>query len=137
MRLIKLFVIFLMLAGLAFAEEAVKEKKVFTATVDKDGVQRVEVIGGEYFFDPGHIIVKVNVPVELTVRKKSGVVPHDIVINAPEAGINFKEGFGKEPKVIKFTPTKTGKYPIYCSKQLLFFKSHREKGMEGLLEVIE
>lgn len=137
MRYLKFSVLSLAIVCLCFVSGVRAQKKEFKATVDKDGVQRVEVTGGEYFFDPDHIIVKVNVPVELTVRKKSGVVPHDIVINAPEAGINFKEGFGKEPKVIKFTPTKTGKYPIYCSKQLLFFKSHREKGMEGVLEVIE
>lgn len=136
MRLIKLFVIFLLFAGLAFAEDAVKEKKVFTAVVDKDGIQRVEVTGGEYFFEPDYIIVKVNVPVEMSVKKVSWV-PHDITINAPEAGIDVKESLGKEPKVIKFTPTKTGKYPVYCSKKPPFFKSHREKGMEGMLEVVE
>ncbi|MEK7197104.1 MAG: quinol oxidase, partial [Nitrospirota bacterium] len=91
----------------------------------------------EYFFEPYHIIVKINMPVELTVRKKPGIVPHDIIVNAPEAGINFKEDLSKESKVIRFTPKKTGKYPVYCSKKLLFFKSHKERGMEGLLEVVE
>ena len=32
-------------------DSAVKEKRV-VATMDFDGVQRVEVIGAEYFFDP-------------------------------------------------------------------------------------
>ena len=32
--------------------------------------------------------------------------------------------------------TAVGKYPIYCSNQLLFFASHRERGMEGVLEVV-
>lgn len=137
MRYLKFSVLSLAIVCLCFVTVVRAQKKEFRAAVDKDGVQRVEVIGGEYFFEPDHIIVKVNVPVQLTVRKKSGVVPHDIVINAPEAGINFKESLGTEPKVIKFTPTRTGKYPVYCSKQLLFFKSHREKGMEGVLEVIE
>ncbi len=112
------------------------DKKTFTATVDKDGIQRVAVLGGGYFFDPYHIIVKVNLPVELSVRKESGWVPHNIVVKAPEAGIDFDEELGSDPKVIKFTPTKTGKYPMYCSKKLLFFESHREKGMEGILEVV-
>ncbi|TAL27467.1 MAG: quinol oxidase [Nitrospirae bacterium] len=132
----KILILFLALAAVGYAAE-VKEKKEFRAVIDKDGVQRVEVIGGEYFFEPGHIIVKVNVPVELTVRKKPGIVPHDIAIESPDAGINFKQDISKEPKVIKFTPKKAGKYPIYCSKKLLFFKSHRERGMEGVLEVIE
>ncbi len=137
MKLVRFFAMFLLIAGISFAQDTGQEKKVFKAAIDKDGVQRVEVIGGEYFFEPYHIIVKINVPVELTVRKKPGIVPHDIIVNAPEAGINFREDLSKEPKVIKFTPKKTGKYPVYCSKKLLFFKSHKERGMEGLLEVVE
>jgi len=137
MRLIKFLILFLMLASVSFAGEAVKEKKIFKATVDKDGIQRVEVTAGEFFFDPAEIIVKVNVPVELKVKKQPGIVPHDIVIKAPEAGVDIKESLSKDPKVIKFTPVKTGRYPIYCSKKLLFFESHREKGMEGALEVVE
>ncbi len=42
-----------------------------------------------------------------------------------------------EAKVIRFTPTRVGSYPFYCNKKLLFFESHREKGMEGILEVVE
>lgn len=137
MKLVRFFAVFLLIAGISFAQDTGQEKKVFKAAIDKDGIQRAEITGGEYFFEPYHIIVKINVPVELTVRKKPGIVPHDIIVNAPEAGINFKEDLSKESKVIKFTPKKTGKYPVYCSKKLLFFKSHRERGMEGLLEVIE
>lgn len=137
MKLVRFFAVFLLIAGVSFAQDTGQEKKVFKAAIDKDGIQRAEITGGEYFFEPYHIIVKINVPVELTVRKKPGIVPHDIIVNAPEAGINFKEDLSKESKVIKFTPKKTGKYPVYCSKKLLFFKSHRERGMEGLLEVIE
>ena len=115
---------------------AVKEKRV-VAVADADGVQRVEVVGGGYYFDPNYIVVKVNVPVELKVRKEAGYVPHDIVVKAPEAGINFSESLGKEAKVIKFTPTAVGKYPMYCSKKMIFAKSHRDRGMEGTIEVVQ
>jgi plastocyanin len=108
------------------------------ATVDVDGVQRVEVIGGEYYFDPNYIVVKVNKPVELTVRKASGYIPHNMLVKSPEAGIDFKVDLGdKKPQMIKFTPTKVGKYPMYCDKKLLWFKSHRDRGMEGMIEVVE
>ncbi len=114
-----------------------KEKRV-VATVDADGVQRVEVTGGEYYFDPNYIVVKVNVPVELKMKKAKGYVPHDIVAKAPEAGIDFKVDMKSDnPPAVKFTPTKTGKYLMYCDKQLLWFKSHRERGMEGVIEVVE
>jgi plastocyanin domain-containing protein len=115
-----------------------KEKRV-VATVDADGVQRVSITGGEYYFDPNYIVVKVNVPVELKVKKAedaSGFVPHSIVVKAPEAGIDFKESLSKEPKAVRFTPTKVGKYPLYCDKKSPFGKSHREKGMEGVIEVV-
>jgi len=128
-------VMLVLVAAFALADE-VKEKRV-VATIDADGIQRVEVLGGEYYFDPNVIVVKVNTPVELKVRKAGGIAPHSIVINAPEAGIVFDESLGKEPKTIKFTPTKTGKYPFECTKRLLFFKSHKDRGMHGVIEVVE
>ena len=104
--------------------------------VSKDGVQRVEIVGGSYFFKPKYIVVKVNIPVELKVSKESGLAPHNIVAKSPEAGIEFQESMSSTPKTIKFTPTKVGKYPIYCSKKAPFSKSHRDKGMEGVIEVV-
>lgn len=127
----------LMISGILFVSNLYAEQATFVATIDKDGVQRVEVLGGGNFFKPDHIIVKMNVPVEIKVSKEGGVVPHNILISAPEAGIDIKESLAKEPKVIKFTPTKAGKYPFYCDKKLLFFTSHRDKGMEGIMEVVE
>jgi plastocyanin len=55
----------------------------------------------------------------------------------PAAGMTFDQSLSSDPTVIKFTPTKVGKYPFFCSKRLLFFESHREKGMEGTIEVVE
>jgi plastocyanin domain-containing protein len=122
-------------ASIAWGDE-LKEKRV-VATVNPDGIQRVEVLGGEYYFDPNVIVVRVNVPVELVVGKAGGFTPHDIVLKAPDAGINFAESLSGEPKTIRFTPTKVGKYPFECSKRLLFFKSHKDQGMHGVLEVVE
>jgi len=122
------------------AENASMKEKRLVATVGADGVQRVEVMGGEYYFDPNYIVVKVNVPVELKVKAakdSSWLVPHSIIVKAPEAGIDFKESLSKEPKSVKFTPTKVGKYPLYCDKKSPFGKSHRAKGMEGVIEVVE
>lgn len=116
---------------------AMAEEETFRAVTDADGVQRVEVLGGGYFFKPNHIIVRVNLPVELKVRKEGGIVPHDIVIDSPEAGMKVRESLSSDQKVITFTPTKVGRYPFYCSKKPPFFKSHREKGMEGVIEVVE
>lgn len=132
-----LVIIMLALSSVFFVSEVYGQEKTVKAVIDKDGIQRVEVIGGDYYFKPDHIIVKVNVPVELRVKKEAGVVPHNIVIHEPDAGIDINEALGKEPKVIKFTLKKAGKYPFYCDKRLLFFRSHRDRGMKGVIEVVE
>jgi len=127
----------LLLACFCAYTDAYGEKNTFSAVVDVNGVQRADVLAGAYFFKPDHIMVKVNVPVELRVRKEPGIVPHDFVLKIPEAGINVRESLSTELKSLKFTPTKSGKYPFYCDKKRIFSKSHREKGMEGILEVVE
>ncbi|MDA8125149.1 MAG: cupredoxin domain-containing protein [Deltaproteobacteria bacterium] len=113
------------------------EKKAFTAKVDADGIQRVEILGGSYFFDPNYVIVKKNVPAELSIRKERGMTPHDVVLKAPEAGIDFALELKDTLQTVRFTPTKAGVYPFTCEKKLLFFESHKEKGMTGTLEVQE
>lgn len=130
---ISIFLIVLSAAGATGSEQ---ENQIFKASID-DGIQAVSILGGSYFFKPNHIIIKVNVPVHLSIQKESGMVPHDIVIKAPDAGIDVKEALKTKVKTIIFTPTKIGTYKIYCSKKLLFFASHEKKGMEGILEVIE
>jgi plastocyanin len=107
------------------------------ATLGADGIQRVDVVGGSYFFKPDHIVLKVNVPVEMTVTKQGKIVPHNIVASSPEAGIEFSVNLATTARTVKFTPTKVGKFPIYCSKKMIFMASHREKGMEGVLDVRE
>lgn len=113
------------------------DKKEFVAPIGSDGIQRVEIIGGSYFFNPHYIVVKVNVPVEMIIRKESGITPHNIVISAPEAGMNVNLEMTTEPQTVRFKPTQTGMYSFYCDKKLLFFESHKDKGMEGTLEVRE
>jgi len=103
---------------------------------DADGVQRITLTSGSYFFKPGRIVVKANVPVELLASRESGITPHNLVIQAPEAGVTVDQELAVEPKKIAFVATKPGKYPFYCSKKLPFMAGHREKGMEGVLEVV-
>nr|MBF0221425.1 quinol oxidase [Desulfobulbaceae bacterium] len=135
-----MFVSFLpwhVIAAETMVEFAPGEEKLLIASVGEDGVQHVELIGGGYYFDPNHIVVKVDKPVELLVRKASGFVPHNIIVKAPEAGIDFNVNLEDKFLPINFTPTKTGKYTIYCDKSLLWFEDHQGKGMEGIIEVVE
>lgn len=127
----------LALSAIGFVGSTACRAEAYRATVGADGVQHVEIDGGNYFFKPSRIIVRNNVPVVLSVKVESGVVPHSITIQAPEAGILVDENLSTEAKKIRFTPTAVGRYPFYCTNRLLFFQSHRDKGMEGMLEVVD
>lgn len=121
---------------LALAAADWKEKRL-EAVTGQDGVQRVEIAAGGYYFDPNTIVVKVNVPVELVVKRTPGGFGHNIVLHEPEAGIDFQEALGTDPKSITFTPTKVGRYMFICSHKVPFSKSHQQRGMYGYLEVVE
>ena len=101
-----------------------------------DGVQRASVEADSYSFIPGHLVVKAGKPVELTVRSLTWLVPHNLIIDDPRSGLTIREEIPAGGSVtVKFTPAVAGTFAIYCDQKLLFFKSHREKGMEGTLEV--
>jgi plastocyanin domain-containing protein len=126
----------LSLAVMLGASVAIAQEPASPVKPDADGVQRVTLTSGSYFFKPGRIVVKANVPVELLASRESGITPHNLVIQAPETGVMVDQELATDPKKIVFTATKPGKYPFYCSKKLPFMAGHREKGMEGILEVV-
>lgn len=136
LRYINIFFFALLLLASRSLNVHAEQGKRLIAKIDNDGIQQVEILAGSYFFNPNYIVIKVNVPVEVKIKRESGITPHNIVINAPEAGIEINESISTDPKILRFTPTKTGKQTFFCDKKLLFFKSHREKGMEGIIEVV-
>ena len=114
-------------------------KGPFVATPGPDGVQHVEIIGGSYFFRPDHIVVQKGVPVEMKIRKEPGITPHNFVLEGVREGekkihVSLKSGTAR---IVRFTPRSAGTFKFYCDKRFLFFRSHRQKGMEGTLEVRE
>ena len=101
-----------------------------------DGVQRAMVEADSYDFSPRHLVVRAGRPVELTFRSLTWLVPHNLVIDDPRSGLAIREEISAgESVTVRFTPMIPGTFAIYCDKKLPFFKSHREKGMEGVLEV--
>ena len=134
---LKIILFSLLFFAILFTISRTDQKTKVTISTGNDGIRRVDILAGEYFFNPNHIVVKVNVPVEIKIRKKPGLVPHNIVANAPEAGIEIKRPIDTESEIIRFTPVKTEKAIFFCDKRFLFFKSHRKKGMEGTIEVIQ
>lgn len=107
------------------------------AKIDDDGVQRVEMAAGSYYYKPDHIVVKKGIPVEIKIVKDSLIVPHNIIIEKMDDGEDIKETLTRNEKVIRFTPPDTGTYDFYCDKKLLFLKSHKDKGMKGVIEVVD
>ena len=136
-RFLSLLLLTLTVCCVAGKLGAQPDDKSYHAVMGADGVQQVNILAGDYFFRPSHIIVQVNVPVSLVVRVERGIVPHGLVLKAPEANISIDEDLSRESQTFTFTPSASGRYAFYCPKKLLFFKSHREHGMEGILEVVE
>lgn len=122
-------VLFVALAPLAGAQEPPYE-----VPIDDDGVQRVAIVGGSYFFEPARIVAKAGRPLELSVRMERGVVPHRFVLEGvggvPVADVELAE----TPKTVR-VELPAGTYDFHCPNQLLFFKSHRARGMAGVLEL--
>src|SRR3990167_11337233 len=58
--------------------------------VSADGVQRMEVTVDSYSFTPNRLIVRENIPVELTLKSVTWLVPHNFVFKSPEAGLDRK-----------------------------------------------
>ena len=101
------------------------------------GKQFAEVSLHSFYFEPNRIVVKSGVPVELKLKKKSFVVPHNFHLMAPEAGIDVNQNVGflgifPGSKTVTFTPTKPGEYSFMCHKD-----GHMAKGMMGTLVVVE
>lgn len=124
----------LLLGGsMSLAAEAVE------AELGKDGVQRATMTMDSYSYEPKHLIVQAGKPVELTLKSVTIIVPHNFLLKEPDAGMDVnKTVTSGDTDKVRFTPTKPGTYTFYCDKKppfIPFAKTHREKGMEGQLEV--
>jgi heme/copper-type cytochrome/quinol oxidase subunit 2 len=105
------------------------------AEIGQDGIQRTTLILDSYSFTPNHLIVQAGKPVELTLRNVAGLTPHDLVLS-PKAGLTIRQDVkAGDETVLRFTPTVPGQFEFHCSKKLMFFASHKDKGMVGTLEV--
>lgn len=121
----------LQLAG-AQAADVAQPVPPFVVPVAADEVQRATIILDSYSYTPNHVIVEAGKPVELTLTSVTTITPHNFIIK--ELSVEQDVSAGKTI-TIKFTPTQTGTFPIYCDKRLWPLPSHRDKGMEGKFEV--
>ena len=72
----------------------------------------------------------------LTLKSVTTLIPHDFIIKDPAGSLAVEQDAGAgKTALLKFTPMQSGTFPIYCDKRLWPLPSHRDKGMEGKLEV--
>ena len=104
--------------------------------VSPDGAQRATVTLDSYSYTPNHLIVEAGKPVELMLTSVTTMIPHNFIIKDPAGRLSVEQDVSAGKTVtIMFTPTQPGTFPIYCDKRLWPLPSHRDKGMEGTLEV--
>jgi plastocyanin len=107
-----------------------------TLTPDQDGVQRIKIFLDSYFYSPNEIIIQASKPVSIELENQSFLISHNFVIDNSEMGIHHEINVSAgDTENLQLLLTKPGRYTFYCNKQLLFFPSHDEEGMEGVLEV--
>lgn len=118
------------------AVESLDTSAAVIVPIDSDGVQRATIVVDSYSYTPKHLQVEVGKPVELILNSVTIITPHNFVLKEATAGLMIEQDVptGKGT-IVRFTPTQRGLFKFYCDKKLLFFKSHRDKGMEGLLDV--
>jgi heme/copper-type cytochrome/quinol oxidase subunit 2 len=104
--------------------------------VAADGVQRATVTLDSYSYTPNHLIVEAGKPVVLTLTSVTTIIPHNFIIKDPAGSLSVEQDVrAGKTVIITFTPNQPGIFPIYCDKRLWPLPSHRDKGMEGKLEV--
>ena len=128
---------FLIWPALATGADQARRVPPLQVPVDQlDGMQRATIILDSYSYTPNHLIVQAGKPVELLLTSITTITPHNFLLKDAAAGLSIERDVGSGRTVtVQFTPTKPGTYTFYCDKKLLFFPSHQEKGMEGILEV--
>lgn len=124
------------LAAVVWAAEPKPMGPPFTVPTDSDGVQRTTVILDSYSYEPAHLVVEKGKPVELTLKSVTTLIPHNFIVKDPAGSLSVEQDVSAgKSAILKFTPMQAGTFPIYCDKRLWPLPSHRDKGMEGLLEV--
>jgi plastocyanin len=116
------------------AEQAARAS--VTAELGLDGVQRATLILDSYSYTPAHLIVQAGKPVELTLRSVTTLVPHNFILRDPALGLDIqKDVAAGKTEIVSFTPTRPGTVTFYCDRRLWPLPSHRDKGMEGTLDI--
>jgi plastocyanin len=107
------------------------------AGADSAGHHRITVTLGDYRFSPANIELHAGVPVILELVNTDKLTPHNFTLRDAAANLNIDVDVGGgETRQVTIEPAMPGAYTFYCNKKLPFVKSHRERGMEGVVTIV-
>lgn len=128
-----LFLPFLFVSGCGTSGSRIPVTEM-TAKTNSEGVQQVEIEAHSFYFKPNRVVVEAGKPVELIVKFKNKMIPHNLTCGNPDVGISVSVSAGimsfHPTKRARFTPTKPGEYEFFCN-----VGGHHKKGMRGTLVV--
>jgi plastocyanin len=129
MRRIPILVLLLGLAAAGCTSGLNRPVSSVTAKPDSSGVQHVDVDLHSFYFEPNRIVVRAGRPVELVVRNRALVVPHNFTISDSSLAVSVDK-WGPGSSRVRFTPSVPGEYEFFCHVH-----GHAKKGMKGTLVV--
>ncbi len=100
------------------------------AVLDADGVQHASVDFHSFYFEPSRIGVRRGQPVELVVRNRALLVPHNFTIADSALAVSVSK-WGPGASRVRFTPETAGEFEFFCHVD-----HHAKKGMKGTLVVV-
>jgi plastocyanin len=120
----------LLLLLLAGCTSGLKRPAV-TAELEPDaaGMQRVVVNMHSFYFEPNRIVVRAGHPVELVLKNRARLIPHNFTIADSELAMSAGAWLGTGH--LSFTPRTPGTYEFFCHVD-----HHAKKGMTGTLVVL-
>ena len=97
----------------------------------------IEVTLGDYRYMPGNIELLIDQPVILRLINVDSYTPHNFTLQDASDGLDVNVDIPAGQSVnVHLMPLVAGSHTFYCKNKLLFMDSHREKGMQGTLNVI-
>jgi plastocyanin len=99
------------------------------AVTDARGIQRVAIDMHSFYFRPNRVVVHAGRPVELILRNRALLVPHNFTIADSAISVSADK-WGPGAAHVRFTPTVAGEYRFFCHVD-----GHSKKGMTGTLVV--
>lgn len=100
------------------------------AALGADGVQHAAIDLHSFYFEPSRVVVRRGRPVELVVRNRSLLVPHNLTIADSALSVSVSK-WGPGSSRVRFTPGTAGQFEFFCHVD-----HHARKGMRGTLVVL-